>query len=303
VAKVPLTQLIDEYKLTNYTPDINMEESEVIYSELNRPALQITGFFDYFDSTRLQIIGLVEHTYANYLTPEERFARFDKIFSYNIPALIICRGLKPFPEMLECAALHNTPLLGSEEPTTDFMGEVVSWLRVQLAPTMSMHGVLVDIYGEGVLILGESGIGKSETALELIKRGHRLVADDAVEIKKVSQRTIFGSSPENIRFFIELRGVGIIDVVKLFGFESVKLTQNIDLVIKLENWNNEHAYDRLGDKNEFMDIMGINIVCHTIPIRPGRNLAIICESAAVNHRQKKMGYNAAEILMKRIFGE
>jgi HPr kinase/phosphorylase len=220
--------------------------------------------------------------------------------SHNVSCIIICRGLAPFPEMLEYADEFQVPLLGSPDSTTDFMGEAIRWLKVHLAPRITLHGVLVDIYGEGVLIMGESGIGKSETALELIKRGHRFVADDAVEVKRVSHQTLIGSCPELIRYFIELRGIGIIDVKQMFGVESIKATQSIDLIIKLELWDKKKKYDRLGLREEFLDILGNNVVCHSIPIRPGRNLAIICESAAINHRQKKMGYNAAKILNERV---
>lgn len=208
----------------------------------------------------------------------------------------MCRDLDPHPEMLYYAKQRGVPILKTKETTSEFMGELLKWMKVQLAPRTTVHGVLVDIYGEGVLITGESGIGKSEAALELVKRGHRLVADDAVEIKKVSHTTLVGSCPELIRYFIEVRGIGIINVKQMFGVQSVKDTQDIDIIIKLEYWEKGKAYDRLGIKENYMDILGNKVVCHNIPVRPGRNLAIICESAAVNCRQKKMGYNAAQAL-------
>lgn len=297
---VSIDTLMQEFKLELLTSDVDISKKELFHAEINRPALQLAGFFDYFDSDRLQIIGIVEYTYLQRMTPEFREKTIEKLFGYKIPCMVICREMEPFPEMLKYAVANDVPLLRTPLSTTDFMGEVIRWLKVMLAPRVTLHGVLVDIYGEGVLIIGESGIGKSETALELIKRGHRLVADDAVEIKKVSSQTLIGSCPELIRYFIELRGIGIIDVRQMFGVQSIKATQNIDLVMKLEVWDNKKEYDRLRLEEEYMEILGNNIVCHSIPIRPGRNLAIICESAAINYRQKKMGYNAAQILNKRV---
>jgi len=243
---------------------------------------------------------MVEYSYMENMPEEERCKALKKLFCGEIPCLILCRGLDPFPEMLEYAISASIPILSSSASTTDFSGEVISWLKVKLAPRVTMHGVLVDVYGEGVLIVGDSGLGKSEMALELIKRGHRLVADDAVEIKKVSNKTLIGSCPEIIRFFIELRGIGIIDVSKMFGIQAIKETQTIDLVLKLEMWDKYKEYDRLGLSDEHMDILGNKVVCQIIPIRPGRNLALIGEAAAVNHRQKKMGYSAAQALSDRL---
>ncbi len=303
MSSVSVAELVKEYKLKNLTPTVDLADKNINYAEINRPALQLSGFFDYFDSDRLQIIGLVEYTFITKMSPEFRNEILKKIFNYKIPCIVFCRNLEPLPEMLMYANENNVPILQTEESTTDFMGEIIRWLKVQLAPSIVMHGVFVDIYGEGVLIMGESGIGKSETALELVKRGHRLVADDAVEVKRVSQQTLIGSCPEVIRYFIELRGIGIIDIREMFGVQSVMATQSIDLVIKLETWDNKKEYDRIGLNEEYMDILGNSVVCHAIPIRPGRNLAIICESAAINHRQKKMGYNAAEELNKRILGQ
>lgn len=295
-----INKFIDEYELLHINKCVDISEREVDTPDLNRPAIQLTGFFDHFDSNRIQIIGRVEQAFLETLSPDGREEIFDKIFSYDIPAVIICRGFKPFYEMIRSANKNKVPLLCTDLSTTDIIAEITRWLKFELAPSITKHGVLVDIYGEGILIMGESGIGKSETALELIKRGHRLVADDAVEIKKASKQTLVGSCPEVIRYFIELRGIGIIDVRQMFGVESIKETQNIDLVIMMEYWDRNKEYDRLGLNEEYTNILGNEVVCHHIPIRPGRNLAMICEAAAINHRQKKMGYNAAKVLNERV---
>ena len=266
---VQLTKLVQELGLHNLTPEIDLSEIVIKTAEINRPALQLTGYLEHFANERVQIIGYVEYTYLMQLSDEERKFKYERFIS-------------------------------TERTTSSFMAEIIRWLGVQLAPCISIHGVLVDVYGEGVLITGESGIGKSEAALELIKRGHRLVSDDVVELRKVSDVTLVGSAPDITRHFIELRGIGIIDVKTLFGVESVKDTQSVDLVIKLEEWDRDKEYDRLGLHEEYTEYLGNKIVCHSLPIRPGRNLAIIVESAAVNHRQKKMGYNAAEELYKRV---
>lgn len=299
---VEVSKFIEHFKLMNLTPTVDYKDRKITLCDVNRPALQLAGFFDYFDATRLQIIGKVEYTYLEKMKPDERDRRIEKLMSYTeIPCIVICREeIEPFSKMLECAKKNNIPIFKCDWPTTSFLAEANRWLHVELAPRISMHGVLVDIYGEGVLITGESGIGKSETALELVRRGHRLVADDAVEIKKVSSNTLFGSAPEVIRHFIEVRGIGIVDVKQIFGVGAVKQTKNIDLVIKLELWDQDKQYDRLGLSNEYTDILGIKVVSHSIPVRPGRNIAIICETAAVNFRQKKMGYNAAEALNTRV---
>lgn len=297
---VSIDEILKEFKLKVLSPGEDHSKGVVEHPDINRPALQLAGYFDYFDSDRIQIMGLVEYTYLEKMESEKRSQILKKMFAYRIPCLVLCRDLEAFPEMIAYAKEFSVPLLATDRATTDFMGEIIRWLKVQLAPRVTLHGVLVDIYGEGILIMGESGIGKSETALELIKRGHRLVADDAVEIKRVSQETLIGSCPEVIRYFIELRGIGIIDIKQMFGVESIKATQQIDLIIKLEAWDKTKIYDRLGLTEEYMDILGNKVICHAIPIRPGRNLAIICESAAVNHRQKKMGYNAAEVLNDRV---
>ena len=297
---IPISDLIKEFNLSNFVPEIDCSKLYLTLADINRPALQLTGFFDSFEPQRLQTIGIVEHVYLSGLDENIRKERIKAIFDAGIPAIVICRDLEPFPEMIEYAIAGKVPILGCSTPTTEFVGEAIKWLKVQLAPQINMHGVLMDIYGEGVLITGDSGIGKSETALELVKRGHRLVADDAVEIKRVSAQTLIGTAPAVIRYFIELRGIGIIDVRQMFGVEAVKTIQNIDLVISLEIWNEKSDYERLGLDENYMEILGKKVVCHSIPVRPGRNIAMICEAAAVNHRQKKMGYNAAKVLNERV---
>lgn len=297
---VQLSNLIEKMNLENATPEIDLKAIKLTQPDVNRPALQLAGFYDYFDSDRVQIIGYVEHAYLQKKTEEQRREIMEKLLDHHIPCLVFCRNLDVDTELIEMATKKGVPILKTSKTTSSFMGEVIRWLKVELAPRISIHGVLVDVYGEGILITGESGIGKSEAALELIKRGHRLVSDDVVEIKKVSDDTLIGTAPDITRHFIELRGIGIIDVKTLFGVESVKNTQSIDLVIKLEEWNKDRSYDRFGLEEEYTEFLGNKVVCHSIPIRPGRNLAIICESAAVNYRQKKMGYNAAQELYNRV---
>lgn len=297
---VELQKLIDKLELTNCTPDVKIDNIEITQADVNRPALQLAGFFSHFDSNRIQVIGNVEYAYMQQMDRESKIERVLKIMDEKIPCMVYCRDLKPDDEIVKMATEKKIPILSASKTTSSFMAEVIRWLNVELAPRISIHGVLVDVFGEGVLIMGESGIGKSEAALELIKRGHRLVTDDVVEIKKVSEDTLIGTAPDITRHFIELRGIGIIDVKTLFGVESVKDTQCIDLVIKLEEWNRDEEYDRLGLEEKYTEFLGNKVVCHSIPIRPGRNLAIIVESAAVNYRQKKMGYNAARELYNRV---
>ena len=297
---VALTKLIETMKLENCTPEINVEDIQISQSDINRPALQLAGFFDYFDSNRIQVIGQVEYTYMEKIGKEHYLEMVGKMMDCQIPCIVFCRSLDVSDELIKIANEHGVPILRTTKTTSGFVAEVIRWLNVELAPRMTVHGVLVDVYGEGLLIMGESGIGKSEAALELIKRGHRLVSDDVVEIKRVSDITLIGTAPNITRHFIELRGIGILDVKNLFGVESVKNTQAIDLVIKLEEWNKEQEYDRLGLEEEYIEFLGNKVVCHSIPIRPGRNLAVICEAAAVNYRQKKMGYNAAQELYNRV---
>ncbi len=299
---VKLEELVSKMNLTSLTPENDCKDKEIFQSDINRPALQLAGFYDYFDSERVQIIGKVEDAYLEGLSREKKRDTFEKLFGSQIPCLIIARSISPCEDMLEIAKKHQVSLFQTKLSTSYFMSELTRYLKVELAPSISIHGVLVDVYGEGVLIKGESGIGKSEAALELIKRGHRLVADDVVEIKKVSDDTLLGTSPDIIRHFIEVRGIGIVDCKTLFGVESVKERQTIDLVINLTEWDRAQEYDRLGLTQEFTEILGNSVVSHTIPIRPGRNLAIIVESAAINHRQKNMGYNAAVELNNRVTG-
>ena len=297
---VSLSKIIEKMELVNLTPEIDVESIKVEQTDINRPALQLTGFFDHFPTDRVQVIGYVEYTYLKGMEEERKKYIYGEILSKKVPCIIFCRDLQPDDILLELDNKHEVPILVTGTTTSAFMAEIIRWLNVELAPCISIHGVLVDVYGEGVLIMGESGIGKSEAALELIKRGHRLVTDDVVEIRKVSDETLIGTAPDITRHFIELRGIGIIDVKTLFGVESVKETQGIDMVIKLEDWNKDREYDRLGLEEQYTEFLGNKVVCHSIPIRPGRNLAIIVESAAVNHRQKKMGYNAAQELYRRV---
>lgn len=299
---IKLSELVEKLDLKNLTPevDVDMEEREVTVPDVNRPALQLAGFYDRFDSNRVQIIGSVEDRYVHTHTAEQRLEMYEKLLQHPIPCIVFCRGIVPEEPFLKKAVEHGIPIFNTEKHTSEFTAEIIRWMNVRLAPCISIHGVLVDVYGVGVLIMGESGIGKSEAALELIKRGHRLVTDDVVEIRKVSDDTLVGSAPNITKHFIELRGIGIVDVRSMFGVQSVRETQNIDLVITLEDWSRDKEYDRLGLEEQYTEFLGNKVVCYRIPIRPGRNLAIIVESAAVNHRQKQMGYNAAQELYKRV---
>lgn len=300
MSELKVEKIIEKMELKVLTPDIDITDKTVSVPDINRPALQLTGFFDHFDSERVQIIGHVEAAYMETMDKLTRKERYNQLLSYNVPCIIFCRNEEPDSQMIEAARKYKIPLLQTEKATSSFEAEIIRWMKVMLAPSISIHGVLVDVYGEGVLITGESGIGKSEAALELIKRGHRLVTDDVVEIRKVSDETLIGTAPEITRHFIELRGIGIIDVKTLFGVESVKETQGIDMVIHLEDWDKDKEYDRFGLEEEYTEILGNKVVCHNLPVRPGRNLAVIVESAAVNWRQKKMGYNAAKELYNRV---
>ncbi len=300
VQSIELTQVVEKLNLRNLTPDIDLTDRKVTSPEINRPALQLAGYFDHFASERVQIVGYVEYNYLKSRSKEEKYPIYEHFFSSNIPCVVYTTQTVPEEEALELANKYQVPVFITEQRTSAFMAEIIRWMNVQLAPRISIHGVLVDVYGEGVLIMGESGIGKSEAALELLKRGHRLVTDDVVEIHKVSDDTLVGRSPEITKHLIELRGIGIVDVKTLFGVECVKETQEIDMVIKLEDWDKDKEYDRLGLQEEYTEFLGNKVVCHSLPVRPGRNLAIIVETAAVNHRQKKMGYNAAQELYRRV---
>lgn len=300
--KVKLTQVIEKMELKNLLPDIDTDSINISQSSVNRIALQLAGFFEHFDTERIQIIGNVEYAYIKQFDDETMIPIYEKIFDSKIPCIVFCRGLEPCDRMLNVAEKKGVPILVTNSSTSDFIARAVRWLSEELAPRISIHGVLVDVYGEGVLIMGESGIGKSEAALELIRRGHRLVSDDVVELRKVSDDKLIGTSPDITRHFIELRGIGIVDVKSLFGVESVMLNQTIDMVIRLEDWNREANYDRLGLEEDYIEFLGNKVVCYSIPIRPGRNLAVIVESAAINFRAKKMGYNAAQELYNRVTG-
>lgn len=300
---VPLTDIIKEFHLEEATKCSRLEEIMISTTDVNRPGLQLAQFLDFFDVDRIQVIGKVETSFLSKMTPEVRVQRFEEYFSLTFPAIIIARGLEIYPEMIEVAQKHNIPVFRTHEVTSRFLSEMIKHLHLKLAPRITKHGVFVEVYGEGILILGESGVGKSETALELVKRGHRLVADDVVEIKKVSEMTLLGNAPDIIRHFIEIRGIGILDVKNLFGVGAVKVTESISLVISLELWNNEKNYERLGLVDEYMEILGIKVPVLAMPVKPGRNLAIIVEVAAMNNRQKKMGYNAAKVLNDRVMGE
>ena len=293
---VKLKTIVQEYGLTPIHTSKNYEQAVLTTADVNRPAMQLTGFYNYFDPRRLQIIGRVESTYLSTLSHEERLHAFEKFMGYDIAALVVCHGVKPSQECIEMARRFDRNLFITDEDTSDFEANVIGTLHSYLAPRLTTHGVLVEIYGEGVLLMGDSGIGKSETALELIKRGHRLVADDAVEIKQVSKGRLVGTAPEIIRYYMELRGIGVINVRHIYGVGAVKPSTGIDLVVKMENWIPGKAYDRLGLDSETETILGVKLPCVTIPVTPGRNLAVILELAAMNNRQKKMGYNAAEML-------
>ena len=262
--------------------------------DVARPGLSLAGYFDHFEPRRLQVLGNMEWSYLNKKAPQERLVIFDRLLAYKIPALLICRSLPVDKECLEMAKKHNVSILRTDEATSTFCSNLISYLRAELAPVITRHGVLMEVYGEGLLLTGESGIGKSEAALELLKRGHRLIADDAVDIRKINSNSLVGSAPELIRNYIELRGIGIVNVAKLFGMGSVRSKKSIDLVVNIVPWNNQDAYDRLGLEEQYMEILGVKIPMNTIPITPGRNLAVILEVAAINVRQRKLGYNAAQ---------
>ena len=302
MASISLLKIAEKMKLENLTPEINLKGIKVTLPDINRPALPMAGYFEHFEATRLQVIGFVEYSYVKRMSEKEEREMLEKLLDYPIPGIIFCRELHPDDLFRQIAIEKGVPLLMTKRATSSFTAELIRWLNVKLAPCISVHGVLVDVYGEGVLIMGESGIGKSEAALELIHRGHRLVSDDVVEIRKISDDTLLGTSPDITRHFIELRGIGIVDVKTLFGVESVMYNQTIDMVIRLEDWNREANYDRLGLDEEYIEFLGNKVVCYSIPIRPGRNLAVIVESAAINYRAKKMGYNAAQELYNRVTG-
>lgn len=297
---VSMAKIIKNFKLETIVMPLPEENIYISNVEVNRPGLQLCGFYQYFDNARIQIIGKSEEAFLTGFSDEEYKKRVGDFFGKKPAAVIISRNLPVSDFMKDAALKNNVPLLRTSDATSSFMSSLISFLNVELAPRVTRHGVLVEVYGEGLLILGESGVGKSETAIELVKRGHRLIADDAVEIRRVSSRSLVGSAPENIRHFIELRGIGIINARRIFGIGAVNLTSKIDLVINLEQWQSEKVYDRMGLEDQTTDILGINVPSVTIPVKPGRNLAVIIEVAAMNNRQKKMGYNAAYELLKRL---
>ena len=297
---VSLGKIIDEYHLVTIYKHKDPTEILIDENDVTRPGLQLMGFYEYFNPERMQIIGKMEFAYLSTIDEETRTQRLDALMSRHIPALIIARELPYFSEMLDLAKKYEVPLLRSKESTSNFISGLIAFLNLNLAPRITRHGVLIEIYGEGVFITGESGVGKSETAIELVKRGHRLVADDAVEIRKVSNISLVSSSPDNIRHFLELRGIGIINARRLFGIGAVKNTEKIELIVEMEQWNPEKIYDRMGVDTQFATILGVKIPMLTIPVKPGRNLAVILEVAAMNNRQKKMGYNAATELLDQL---
>ncbi len=297
---VGITKIIKEFGLEVVVMPEHMEDIRVESADVNRPGLNLTGFTEYFDKKRIQIFGLSEMAYLQKMPEGERKQCIAEFFKLRFPALIVTRGLDIYEEMIEASRENGIACFRTNETTSSFLSSLLSYLNVELAPRITRHGVLIEAYGEGMLIVGESGIGKSETAIELVKRGHRLIADDAVEIRRVSNRTLVGASPENIRHFLELRGIGIINARRLFGMGAVKLTEKIDMIVKLESWDPTKIYDRMGLENECATILGIQVPSLTIPVKPGRNLAIILEVAAMNNREKKMGYNAAQELMHNL---
>ncbi len=297
---VPLSSIIKETMLECVYMPCAPEERIVGACDVNRPGLALSGYFDYFDSDRIQVLGKNEHGFLENLPHDLRTSHLDELVATNPPAIIVARGLPILPELQAACEKYQVPLLSSKESTSSLMAALIAYLNVQMAPRITRHGVLVEVHGEGVLLLGDSGIGKSETAVELLKRGHRLIADDAVEIRRVSAKTLVGAAPANIRHFIELRGIGIVNVRRIFGIGAIKNTEKIDMAIQMEPWNNEKVYDRMGMDNETLDILGIPVPTMTIPVKPGRNLAIIIEVAAMSNRQKKMGYNAANELMHKL---
>ena len=290
---VLLTTLVKEFHLEVAYASTDYASIRLTVEDVARPGLQLAGYFDHFEPMRLQVMGNVEMSYLDKLTPTERSVIFDRLFSYKFPALLIARNIPPDEQCMEMARKHNITILRSPETTSALASTIITYLKAALAPRITRHGVLVEVYGEGILLIGDSGIGKSEAAVELLKRGHRLIADDAVEIRKVSSGSLVGTAPELIRNYIELRGIGVINVAKLFGVGAVRSQNEINLVVKIVPWNTLEVYDRLGLEEQYMEILGVNIPMNTIPITPGRNLAMILEVAAMNNRQKKMGYNAA----------
>lgn len=290
---VPLTKLVEEFSLEVAFAATDYESIRVTVEDVARPGLQLAGYFDHFEPMRLQIMGNAEMSYLAKRTPQQREEIFDRLFSYKFPALLIARNLMPDEQCLEMAKKYNVTLLRSVDATSTIISAIITYLKAALAPSITRHGVLMEVYGEGLLLIGESGLGKSEAAVELVKRGHRLIADDAVEIRKISGNTLMGTAPELIRNYVEIRGIGVINVAKLFGMGAIKAENEINLVVNVVPWDKQKQYDRLGLEEQHMELLGVKIPLHTIPITPGRNLAVVLEVAAMNNRQRKMGYNAA----------
>ena len=297
---IPLSKVIKELGLRELHLPKSADEIFIRSRDVNRPGLELNGFCDYFDPARITILGRSEMAMLNAWGEERKAQAVASFFSLRPPTVIVARGIQPCPTMLEAAERYDIPLLSSQDSTSSLVAGLVSYLNVELAPRVTRHGVLVEVYGEGILLVGDSGVGKSETAIELIKRGHRLIADDAVEIRRVSNKSLVGQAPENIRHFIELRGIGIINARRIFGMGAVKLTEKIDMCINMELWDATKVYDRMGIDSEYTEILGIRVPVMTIPVKPGRNLAVIIEVAAMNNRQKKMGYNAAQELLSSL---
>ena len=293
IHSVLLTTLVKELHLEVAYAATDYEKIRLTVPDVARPGLQLAGYYDHFEPMRLQVMGNVEISYMQKLTEEERAMTFDRLFSYRSPALLIARNITPGPQCMEMAKKHNVTILRSKEATSTVVSDIIAWLKSALAPSITRHGVLMEVYGEGLLLIGDSGIGKSEAAIELLKRGHRLIADDAVEIRKISESALVGTAPQLIRNYVELRGIGIINVAKLFGMGAVKAENEINLVVNIVPWDQQKVYDRLGLEDQYMEILGVQIPMNTIPITPGRNLAVILEVAAMNNRQRKMGYNPA----------
>ena len=291
---VSLTTIVKEFDLQVEYAATDYDSIRLTVPDVARPGMQLTGYFDHYDPMRIQVLGNVEISYLARLSAQERAVILDRLFSYKFPALLITRNMPVGPQTLEMAKKHNVTLLRSKEPTSAIISAIITYLKAELAPRITRHGVLMEVYGEGLLLTGDSGIGKSETAVELLKRGHRLIADDAVEIKKVSGNSLVGNAPKLIRNYIELRGIGIVNVAKLFGMGAVKTENGINLVVNIVPWNTHEVYDRLGLEDQYMEILGVRVPMNTIPVTPGRNLAVILEVAAMNNRQRKLGYNSAQ---------
>ena len=297
---VALSDLVEEFDLQVEFASTDFDSIRLTVEDVSRPGIQLAGYFDHFDPMRLQVLGNVEMSYLSRLPEHSRASILDRLFSYKFPALLITRNIPPHPQCLEMAKKHNITLLRSPDPTSTMVSAIITYLKSELAPRITRHGVLMEVYGEGVLLTGESGIGKSEAAVELLKRGHRLIADDAVEIKKISGNALIGTAPDLIRDYVELRGIGIVNVAKLFGMGAVKIENSIDLVVNIVPWNTHEVYDRLGLEDQYTEILGVKIPMNTIPITPGRNLAVILEVAAMNNRQRKFGYNPAQEFTEQI---